>query len=66
MLYTASLWSGLADGVVSCAPPHFQISNWGARDLDGQYSTDLRLIFVFFSFIRPALRGAHTKKKILK
>ena len=28
--------------------PHFQISNWGARDLDGRYSTDLRLILVFF------------------
>ena len=26
------------DGV--SLPPYFQISNWGARDLDGQYSAD--------------------------
>ena len=45
-------------------PPHFRISDWGAR-LYGQYSTDLRLIFVnLFSFIRPAYlySGARTKK----
>ena len=58
-LYPASLWSGLADGVVSCYGydcypmmklpiSKFQtggllIINGG---LDGGYSTDLRLIFV--------------------
>ena len=78
-LYPASLWSGLADDVVSCCgygydcypmmgcPAYFQISNWETKDMGGRYSTDLRLIFVrFFSFIRPAHSGAHTSKKIQK
>ena len=44
-------------------PPYFQISNWGARDLDGQYSTDVRLIFVFFSRLFAQPIAGHMQKE---
>ena len=63
----ASLWSGLTDGVVSChdcypimgCPASFSNFKPGARDLDGQYSTDLHLIFVFFFHLFAQLIVGH-------
>ena len=61
-LFPASLWSGLADRIVIIVamiatrwwgdPPLFQISNWGARGLDGQSIIPRTSVSFFLFFFR--------------
>ena len=60
-LYPASLWYGLDDGM-SRLIFKFQTGVLETKDLDGQYSTELRLIFVFFFRLFAQPIAGHIQK----